>query len=59
MIILYVLTLAKASFVSALRETAVVFGVLFGVVLLKEALNLGMVSGIVSVIVGLVLIKIE
>ena len=57
LIILYALTVAKASFVSALRECSVVFGAVLGVALLKEDLTLGVPVGIAGVAAGLVMIK--
>ena len=57
LIILYALSLAKASFVTALRESSVVFGAILGVVVLKEEVTKGMVLGVPCVVAGLVLIK--
>ena len=57
LVILYALTLAKASYVTALRELAVVFGAIFGAVFLKEEINIGTVVGGASIVCGLLLIK--
>jgi drug/metabolite transporter (DMT)-like permease len=57
LIILYVLTLTQASYVTALRECSVVVGAIFGWLLLGEALTFGAVCGIASILGGLVLIK--
>ena len=59
LIILYALTLAKASVVSALREVSVVFGALFGVVFLREEVSPPMIIGVGCVVVGLVIIKLS
>ena len=59
LIILFALRLAynHAGYVVALRECSVVFGVLFGVVLLRERLSSALVFGVLCIVVGLVLIK--
>jgi drug/metabolite transporter (DMT)-like permease len=57
LIVLFALTRAPASYVSALRECSVLFGYLLGVVLLKEPLSFLGLAGSLTIVTGLVLIK--
>lgn len=56
-IILYAFTLSHASFIVALRECAVVWGALFGVLFLKERLTVGMLVGTALIVTGVILMK--
>ena len=47
----------KASYITALRECSVIFGALLGFIVLKEKINYIMVFGILSIVGGLVMIK--
>ena len=53
----WALTLAPLALVSALRETSIVFAVLFGVVFLKERLDLIRLAATTITLVGTVMIK--
>ena len=57
LMVLYALTLSKASYITALRECSVVFGAILGIIMLKENYNCIMAIGIISIVFGLVMIK--
>ena len=59
LMILFAFTMAKAGYVSALREFAIVIGAVLGIVFLKEKLTVGKVVGIIFVTAGLVFIKLS
>ncbi len=56
-LVIWALTLAPLALVSALRETSIVFAVLFGVVFLKERLDLIRLAAITTTLVGTVMLK--
>ena len=56
-IITWALTLAPLALVSALRESSIVFAVLFGIVFLKEKLDLNRLSAITMTLAGTILLK--
>lgn len=56
-IIIWALTLAPLALVSALRESSIVFAVLFGIVFLKERLDLNRLAAIAMTLVGTVMLK--
>lgn len=56
-IVIWAMTLAPFALVSALRETSVVFAVLFGVVLLKERLSILRLTAIAITLLGVVMLK--
>lgn len=56
-IVIWAMTMAPLALVSALRETSVVFAVLFGVVLLKERLDLVRVAAIATTLIGAVMLR--
>lgn len=56
-IVIWAMTLAPFALVSALRETSVVFAVLFGVVLLKERLDLVRLAAIAMTLIGTVMLR--
>jgi len=58
-IVLWAMTLAPLAMVSAVRETSMVFAVLFGVLFLKEKLNMIRLVSIIATIIGAVLLKIS
>lgn len=55
--ILFAYQLAKVSYVVAARESAVVFGALFGYRLLNESINSKKLLGLIAIIAGLLLLK--
>ena len=56
-IVIWALTLAPLALVSALRESSIVFVVLFGIVFLKERLDLNRLAAITMTLVGTVMLK--
>lgn len=58
-IVLWAMTQAPMAMVSAVRETSMVFAVLFGVFFLKERLNLARLASIIVTLVGAVILKSE
>lgn len=56
-IVLWAMTQAPMAMVSAVRETSMVFAVLFGVFFLKERLNLARLASIFFTLVGAVMLK--
>lgn len=56
-IITWALTLAPLALVSALRESSIVFAALFGVVFLKEKLDLNRLAAITMTLTGTILLK--
>ncbi len=56
-LVIWALTLAPLALVSALRESGIVFAVLFGVVFLKERLDLIRLAATTTTLVGAVLLK--
>jgi drug/metabolite transporter (DMT)-like permease len=58
-IITWAMTQAPLALVSAVRETSMVFAVMFGVVFLKERLDLARLASIVITLIGTALLKIS
>lgn len=58
-IVIWAMTQAPMAMVSAVRETSMVFAVLFGVIFLKERLNLARLASTTITLVGTVMIKIS
>lgn len=56
-IVIWAMTMAPLALVSALRETSVVFAVLFGVVLLKERLDVVRLAAVAATLIGTVLLR--
>lgn len=56
-IVIWATTLAPLALVSAVRETSMIFAVLFGVFILKERLNLVHLVSIVTTLLGAVILK--
>lgn len=56
-IVIWAMTMAPLGLVSALRETSVVFAVMFGVVLLKERLDVVRVAAIATTLIGTVILR--
>ena len=57
--VVWAYTLAPIAFVSALRETGIVFAVLIGTFILKEKLNLTQIAATIATLIGIVMIKIH
>ena len=55
--VIWAMTVAPAAMVAAVRETSIIFAVLFGVLFLKERLNLARLAAIFSTMAGVVLLK--
>ena len=55
--VIWAMTQAPIALVSAVRETSMVFAVLFGVFVLKERLNLARLASITTTLIGAVMIK--
>lgn len=58
-IVLWAMTQAPIALVSAVRETSMIFAVLFGIFFLKEKLNLARVTSIFITLVGVVILKLS
>ncbi|MDJ0958522.1 MAG: DMT family transporter [Arenicellales bacterium] len=58
-IVIWAMTLAPFALVSALRETSVIFAVLFGIVFLKERLDLVRLLAIGTTLVGTVMLRVS
>ena len=58
-IVIWAMTLAPFALVSALRETSVIFAVMFGIVFLKERLDLVRLAAIVTTLVGTVMLRVS
>lgn len=58
-LVVWALTLAPLALVAALRETSIVFAVLFGVVFLKERLSLVQLTVIATSLIGVVMLKLN
>jgi len=58
-IVVWAMTLAPMAFVSAVRETGMVFAVLFGVLFLKERLNLARLASTAVTLAGAVMLKLS
>ncbi len=58
-IVIWAMTLAPMALVSAVRETSMVFAVLFGVFFLKERLNLARLASLALTLFGTVMIKLS
>ena len=56
-IVIWAMTQAPMALVSAVRETSMVFAVLFGVFFLKERLNLARLASIGTTLIGTVMLK--
>jgi len=56
-IVLWAMTLAPMALVSAVRETSMIFAVLFGVLFLRERLNLARLASITITLAGTVMLK--
>jgi drug/metabolite transporter (DMT)-like permease len=55
--VIWALTIAPIALVSALRETAIVFAVIIGVVVLKEQLSLSRLAAIATTLAGTTVLK--
>lgn len=58
-IVIWAMTQAPMAMVSAVRETSMVFAVLFGVFFLKERLNLARLASISTTLIGTVMLKLS
>ena len=58
-IVIWAMTLAPFALVSALRETSVIFAVLFGIVFLKERLDVVRLVAISATLVGTVMLRVS
>ena len=58
-IVIWAMTQAPMAMVSAVRETSMVFAVLFGVFFLKERLNLARLASIGTTLIGTVMLKLS
>jgi drug/metabolite transporter (DMT)-like permease len=56
-VVIWALTLAPITLVSALRETGVVFAVVIGVVILKERLSLSRLASIAATLIGTTVLR--
>ena len=57
LIIYNVFAEAKASYVTVIRESAVVFGALLGFIFLREKATPNKLAGIIAIVLGVILIK--
>jgi drug/metabolite transporter (DMT)-like permease len=57
--VIWAMTVAPAALVAYLRETSIVFAVLFGVVILKERLSLARLAAIFATLTGAVVLKLN
>ncbi len=57
--VIWAMTVAPIALVAALRETSIVFAVLFGVLFLRERLNLIRLAATFSTLAGVVLVKVS
>jgi drug/metabolite transporter (DMT)-like permease len=55
--VIWAMTVAPIALVAALRETSIIFALLFGVVFLKERLNLARLAATFSTLAGIILLK--
>ena len=55
--VIWAMTVAPAALVAALRETSIVFAVLFGVLILKERLSLARLAAIFATMTGAAMLK--
>ena len=58
LLIYYLFAEAKASYVTPIRETSIVIGAILGFIFLKEKVTLNKIAGILSIVIGVILIKI-
>lgn len=58
-IVIWAMTQAPLALVSAVRETSMVFAVLFGVVILKERLNLARLASTAMTLIGTAMLKLS
>ena len=58
LIIYNVFAEAKASYVTVIRESSVVFGALLGFIVLHEKTTPNKIAGILTIILGVILIKV-
>jgi len=58
-LVIWALTLAPMALVSALRETSIVFAVIFGVVFLRERLSLTRLASIATTLIGTTVLKLS
>ena len=58
LLIYYLFAEAKASYVTPIRETSIVIGAILGFLFLKEKATLNKIAGILSIVLGVILIKI-
>ncbi len=58
LLILYAFRIGSVSYVVAVREMAVVIGVALGMIFLNERLTCWKAIGVISIIIGLVMIKV-
>jgi drug/metabolite transporter (DMT)-like permease len=57
--VIWAMTIAPIALVAALRETSIVFALIFGVVFLKEGLSLTRLASTMAILVGMVMLKIS
>ena len=58
-VVIWALTIAPLALVSALRETAVIFAIVIGVVCLKEQLSLSRLASIAATLAGTTVLKLS
>ena len=58
LLIYYLFAEAKASYVTPIRETSIVIGAILGFIFLKEKATINKIAGILSIVTGVILIKI-
>ena len=59
LIIYNVFAEAKASYVTVIRESAVVFGALLGFIFLREKATPNKIAGILAIVMGIILIRMD
>ena len=57
--VIWAMSVAPIALVAALRETSIIFAVLFGVTVLKERLSLARLTAIFMTLMGAVLLKVS
>jgi drug/metabolite transporter (DMT)-like permease len=55
--VIWAMTVAPIALVAALRESSIIFAVLFGVIFLKERLNLARLAATFATLTGIILLK--
>ena len=58
LLIYYLFAEAKASYVTPIRETSIVIGAILGFIFLKEKATINKIAGILSIVLGVILIKV-